>query len=258
MAFKAAEYQRLNLPMPKSFISSFKPPTSNSDKISKNKKKKLKKKAKRQKVILEQNLKEFTSIDSEQQINEQQESLNGLKDFNLEDDADACSASVEEVHEKQLNDIDTDSKSINSNQNTLEIEKHKLDQMNDNNNSKLDSNLHKTESITNETKNNQLNNNIINNNQLKNTNNQNNDNIHIENNTNPSTNTQLTGHQGNDTTINFNQNMTNNFSIIFEEIQQHYQKSSSNERKPDPSIEVCNVNVKIADLGNGCWVVSFF
>ena len=37
-------------------------------------------------------------------------------------------------------------------------------------------------------------------------------------------------------------------------------RASTGERRPDPVREVCDLQVKIADLGNACWVVrvAFF
>ena len=34
------------------------------------------------------------------------------------------------------------------------------------------------------------------------------------------------------------------------------QSTGSASNKPDPCKEVCDINVKIADLGNACWTVS--
>ena len=34
------------------------------------------------------------------------------------------------------------------------------------------------------------------------------------------------------------------------------QSTGSASNRPDPCKEVCDINVKIADLGNACWTVS--
>ncbi len=36
------------------------------------------------------------------------------------------------------------------------------------------------------------------------------------------------------------------------------QSTGSSSNKPDPTKEVCDMDVKIADLGNACWTVSNF
>ena len=45
--------------------------------------------------------------------------------------------------------------------------------------------------------------------------------------------------------------LTNDFVTIL-----GMQSTGSASNKPDPCKEVCDINVKIADLGNACWTVS--
>lgn len=273
LAFKAAEYQRLGVRMPKPFVSTYVPPGGPSnEKMNKNKRRKIKKKAKKKQELLEQQVKDFTSLDSERL--KEQESLNGLKDCNLDDDrdddAEACGASAdEEVGGKSAADqMEVEAAKQN--------DQHRQQKQNNKQNHKQSSvpssptagsavesaapetptknGKRKELSTSNDSKSNEP--------------------AHCSNGDPPSlngvdsptssNNCTATG-QGNARTTNHSNEsnasseLMNNFSIIFEEIKQQINTaecSTRNQRKPDPSREVCSVNVKIADLGNGCWVVG--
>lgn len=253
LAFKVAEYQRLGLRLPKSFVSTYVPPQTNTNtgKISKNKKNKLKKKAKRQKELLEQNINEILLTENE--IGKK-ESLNGLKDNNLKENADACTASIEKHENKLTNsksNLDAKTNLENLNNENTETEKNKLE-------TQLENNKNETSELIDNHSNKSSIENV--NEKLKNSNNSSSN----LNNSNSLDNLKITtsaitdlpsNHQGNESRKINEPNMTNNFSIIFEEIQQHHPQINSNERQPDPATEVCKVNVKIADLGNACWIV---
>lgn len=267
LAFKAAEYQQSGLKMPRTFISTFKPPTtsSNSEKISRNKKRKLKKKAKRKKELLDKQVKEFASID--------QESLSGLKDCNL-DDADACSASLDETELDELklepNSNQSLVNSTNSDQIKVEFERKSQTETNSDNSSNTSNEPPKQKRIANDTNKTLTNHNRTNEehnpmtNKTAAVNHSNCNSTATSNNNNNCSAVDLPSNQGNEPSTNFscNADLMNNFSIIFEEIRQQQittttANSTSNQHKPDPANEACKVNVKIADLGNGCWVVSF-
>lgn len=277
LAFKAAEYQRLGVRMPKPFVSTYVPPGGPSnEKMNKNKRRKIKKKAKKKQELLEQQVKDFTSLDSERL--KEQESLNGLKDCNLDDDrdddAEACGASAdEEVGGKSAADqMEVEAAKQN--------DQHRQQKQNNKQNHKQN---HKQSSVPSSptagsavesaapetpTKNGKRK-------ELSTSNDsKSNEPAHCSNGDPPSlngvdsptssNNCTATG-QGNARTTNHSNEsnasseLMNNFSIIFEEIKQQINTaecSTRNQRKPDPSREVCSVNVKIADLGNGCWVVG--
>jgi len=286
LAFEAAEYQQNGMKMPKTFLSTYKPPTASStkDKISRNKKRKLKKKAKRKKELLEQQVKDFSSVVD-------QESLSGLKDCNL-DDADACSASLDEqeldefklesISEQELvssktvektSSVENDdgnqkmeldcsrpNESDNSSNTSNEPPKQKRHLTNHNNNNEDHHQM--TNQLTN-----QLNEQLTNKAVVANHNNNCNSTITTTNNSNNNNNNNdylnlpstTQGNEPTTLTSSHDSNLMNNFSIIFEEIrQQPIITNSTNLHKPNPATEVCKVNVKIADLGNGCWVDRHF
>ena len=268
-------YQQQGAKMPKTFLSTYKPPNSvTSDKISRNKKRKLKKKAKRKKELLEKQMKEFTSIEDDNQSRDQ-DSLKALKDFKLDyldDDADACGASLDEEESIEQTKLAL----ANNEQIKMEIESKQDNDLNtltssstiDSNNS---DNLPKNkriskEEVTIDNDIDSLNSNQINHNTNLNHNEESNSCKNSNNQLNECT-ANLIGlnncttsmcEQGNETTSNLsNSEIVNNFLIIFEEIKKATQRNANSiVRKPDPSREVCKIGVKIADLGNGCWVVS--
>lgn len=282
LAFKAAEYQRLGQRMPKPFVSTYVPSSgAANEKLNKNKRRKIKKKAKKKQELLEQQVKEFTSADSERL--KEQESLNGLKDCNLDDDhgerdddAEACGASADEeaCEENVAGQVKMEAaKQIDQKKQQQKQQNNK--QSDDPNSLTSGSTVESTTSSGETPKNGKRK-------ELSTSNDSKSDDLgHCSNGDQPnshngndsqaaanssSSNCTATGQGNARTTKTTNSNdspsseLMNNFSIIFEEIKQQIntaaESSTRKQRKADPSREVCSVNVKIADLGNGCWVVG--
>ena len=265
--------------MPKPFVAAYTQPNQ-TEKLNKNKRRKIKKRAKKKQELLEQQVKEFSSVDLER-LKDQEESLNGLKDCNLDDgemddDAEACGASADEESctESASGQVRMEtSKESKAKVRTANKTEGKAENKTESNRPKDSSSLANsaTECAGEQLKNGKRKEPSTSKDSSK-------DSKANEPGScsNVSNGDQLNGAEaasgnscaatgpGNERTTNLNSASTelmNNFSIIFEEIKQQIntaaaESSTRKQRKPDPSREVCSVNVKIADLGNGCWVVG--
>lgn len=263
--------------MPKPYVAAYQPTVNNTEKLNKNKRRKIKKKAKKKKELLEQQVKEFASTDPEQL--KDQESLNGLKDCNLDDgelddDAEACGASAdEECGAESAGPVRTaskmESKTENKTESKMETEDGQQQQQQQNNRQNDPSSSCKGENAKSGELNGKRKELSTSKDSSKDSKSNepggclNGDRLNGSADGKTAACPAATG-QGKERTTNLHSpssELMNNFSLIFEEIKQQINTAAESstrkqQRKADPAREVCSVNVKIADLGNGCWVVG--